>query len=255
MKAFLGNRIGLAIALAALAGAMAPPTSAQSGESKPADWKEALRAADRLLAQGKYAEAKAAYDTLAAEPTPVEPTLRYKRAFAAAKTGDLASAGTDYSAVADGATGRLAGSALLRRAEVAQRAGDDRTAAEAFTRIGQVHVDHPQSSIALTRILAHIGKTKSAGKPVPQGLVQAAEVLASRDPRSRWRGPAPIAPPAPPVKAPAPEKKPPPAKAPAKKPVPPPAGTKPKPGPPPSKDPTKNRIRPAVPQGSGSGID
>ncbi|MCI0585340.1 MAG: hypothetical protein L0323_00705 [Planctomycetes bacterium] len=247
MKAFLGNRIGLALALAALAGAMAPSTSAQSGESRPAAWQEALRAADRMLAQGKYAEAKAAYDTLAAEPTPVEPMLRYKRAFAAAKTGDLASAGADYSAVAAGGAGRLAGSALLRRAEVAQRAGDDPAVAEAFTRIGQVHVDHPQSSIALTRILAHIGKAKSAGKRVPPGLVQAAEVLASRGPRSRWRPQAPITAPKPPTTPPAP-----PAKAPAKKPVPPPAGTRPKPGQPPSKDPTKGRVRPAVPQGSGN---
>ena len=252
MKAFLGNRIGLAVALAALAGAMAPPASAQSGESRPAVWKEALRSADRMLAQGKYADAKAAYDTLVAEPTPVEPTLRYKRAFAAAKTGDLKTAGADYDAVADAATGRLAGSALLRRAEVAQRAGDDRAAAEALTRIGQGHVDHPQSGIALTRILAHIGKAKSAGKHVPQGLVQAAEILASRGPRARWRGPAATAAPAPPAKAPAPEKNPPPAKAPAKKPVPPPAGTKPKPGPQPSKDPPKSRVRPTVPQGSGN---
>src|SRR5262245_8112729 len=260
MKTFLGKRLAFVLGAAL---ALAPLASPQSSESKPAEWKDALRGADRMLAKGHYAEAKAAYDLLAREASPGDHLLRYKRAFAAAKTGDLATAGSDYAAVANGAKGRLAGSALLHRAEVAQRMGDDPAAESAFTSIGESYVDHPQAAVALTRILAHIGKAKAAGKPVPPGLVRAAEVLASRGGKAsgRWRGPDPsIAPrPAPPVAAPpAPEKNPPPAKPKPKKPddgSAPPKPKKPASGPPPSKTPPpKPRVRPVVP-GSSSGID
>src|SRR5262245_1530850 len=184
MKAFFGKRLAFVLAAAL---ALAPLASSQSSESRPAEWREAFRAADRMLAKGHYAEAKAAYDLLARDASPDDHMLRYKRAFAAAKIGDLATAGSDYAAVASGAKGRLAGSALLHRAEVAQRDGDDRAAEAAFIRLGESYVEHPQAGTALTRILAHIGKAKATGKPVPPGLVNAAEVLASRSGRASGR--------------------------------------------------------------------
>ncbi|HET6203650.1 MAG TPA: hypothetical protein VFI25_12715 [Planctomycetota bacterium] len=187
MKVILRNWIGFVVDAAALAGALAGSASAQASKTAPVKQEEALRAADRLLASGKYAEARAAYDRVAPAGSPVEDLVRYKRAFAAAKTGDLATSGADYAAVAEGTKGRLAGSALLHRAEVAHRCGDESAAEAAYGRLAEAHADHPQAGVALSHILTNIAKAKAAGRPVPPGLLHAAEVLASHGAGTKGR--------------------------------------------------------------------